>query len=648
MSFLRSWLSCALNRRKPRPAARRHSVRLALEALEDRTVPSTFGVDVVSGDPKDWPMYNHDPMGTRHNTAETVLGPATVGNLAVKWSFPTAGPIAGTPAVVNDHVFVADATGVVYALDRDGHSLWQTALDVGPTFGQVKITASALVTNHTVIVGDLSGTVHGLDIDTGVEKWSTTPNSHPFAAIWGSPTMVGNYVAIGVSSVEEFFAPFIPDYAPSFRGSLVLLDPADGHVVWQTFTISDAQSAAGSSGAPIWSSPTYDRATNTIFATTGNNYSQPTTGTSDAFIAFDASTGAIKWVNQRTADDDWTFAFGDTSEEHPDFDIGDSPQVYKLGGRTVVSAGQKSGFFHVLDAATGQEINDPIQLAPNGTVGGLFADSAVANGVVYANGTDWTGLLAGQPPTRGILSAVAADGSHELWHFDTPFSPNLSGVAVANGVVYFQSSLDGTLYALDAASGNVLARVATGGQSSGPAISRGQVYLGTGDAAFAFLNPTLPLGTGTIVALGIDDTPGHAGPHALTASSVNPARPFLGHGTGGFTDAAGSFFATGTATYLGAFTHYGTLVLVPTPDPNDDPALYSVTGLHTVYEAANHDQLYANFDGTLNVLTGVGSGTDTWVGGTGRFAHASGSEYVEFQLLPDGSVTFTLVGEIRL
>ena len=45
--------------------------------------------------------------------------------------------------------------------------------------------------------------------------------------------------------------------------------------------------------------------------------------------------------------------------------------------------------------------------------------------------------------------------------------------------------------AVDAATGIELAQVATGGQSSGPAISRGQIYLGTGDSAFPFLNPAL-------------------------------------------------------------------------------------------------------------------------------------------------------------
>jgi polyvinyl alcohol dehydrogenase (cytochrome) len=631
------WLS-ALFSRSAAKSSRRGRKRpartcLTLEALEDRALPSGLGVDVVSGDPKDWPMYNHDAQGSRNNTAETTLSPATVGDLGVKWTFPTAGPIAGTPAVVNDHVYAADATGAVYALDRDGHELWETDLAVGPTFSNVKVSASVLVTNHTVIIGDLSGRVHGLDVDTGVERWTTTPNPHPFASIWGSGTMVGHDVAIGTASVEEFVAPFIPNYTPTFRGSLALLDPADGHIVWQTFTISAAESAAGASGAPIWSTPTYDKATNTIYATTGNNYSEPTTGNSDAFIAFDASDGHVKWVNQRTKDDEWTFAYGDTSAAHPDFDIGDSPQVYKLGGRTVVSAGQKSGFFHVLDAATGAEINSPIQLAPSGTVGGLFADSAYADGVVFANGTDWPGLLAGQPPNRGILSAVAADGSHELWHFDTPFSPNISGVAVANGVVYFQSMLDGTFFALDASSGRVLAQVVTGGESSGPAVSRGQIYLGTGDAAFPFLNPSLPLGGGSIVALGLSDRHGPG----------NDVRvPMSGHGSGRFVNAEGGFVAEGIATHLGAFTHFGTLLLTPT----DDPAVFKMSGT-TVYQAANGDQLYASLSGTLNVRTGVGTGTDTWVGGTGRFAHAKGTVSLSAQLLPDGSFAFTLDGDIN-
>ena len=610
--------------------------RLGFERLEDRSVPS--GVEVVSGDPKDWPMYNHDAAGSRHNTAETRLSPATVGDLGVRWNFPTHGPVAGTPAVVNDRVYAADAAGYVYALDRDGHPLWETQLSIGPTFGYVKLSSSVLVTNRTVIVGDLSGQLHGLDVDTGAVRWTTRPNDHPFAAIWGSPTMVGHNVAVGVSSVEEFYAPFLPaGYHPSFRGSLALLDPATGGIVWQTYTISDAESAAGSSGSPIWSSPTYDPGTNTIFATTGNNYSQPTQGTSDAFMAFDATTGAVKWTNQRTADDEWTFLFGDTSEEHPDFDIGDSPQVYRVGGRTLVSAGQKSGFLHVLDAATGAEVSAPLQLAPDGTVGGLFADSAYADGVIYANGTDWPGLLAGSPPNRGILSAVAADGSHELWHFDTPGSPNMSGVAVANGVVYFQS-LFGTFYALDARTGVPLAQVFTGSFTSGPAVSRGQVYVGTGDAAFTFLTGQ-PIGPGSIMALGLPDrakpsaaesvvaTAGKApSPAATPRLSISDER--MNEGNSGATVflfpvtlsapsagvvTVGSATADGTATaatWSGLFNDYQATAGTLTFAPGEAQKTIAVT-VYGDRLREDDETFVVSLDGALgaDLLDGVGLGT---------------------------------------
>src|SRR5262249_21892465 len=113
--------------------------------------------------------------------------------------------------------------------------------------------------------------------------------------------------------------------------------------------------------------------------------------------------------------------------------------------------------------------------------------------------------------------------------FDTPFSPNLSGVAVGNGVVYFQSALNATLFALDAATGAVLATVNTGGQSSGPAISRGQIYLGTGDAAFTFLTGQ-PLRAGSMIAVGLPDKQVRSaqamGPRiSIGDATVTPARP---------------------------------------------------------------------------------------------------------------------------
>ena len=54
----------------------------------------------------------------------------------------------------------------------------------------------------------------------------------------------------------------------------------------------------GPSGAAIWSSPVIDAARGALYVTTGNNYSDPTTRTSDAFLAMDLATGRIRWTHQ--------------------------------------------------------------------------------------------------------------------------------------------------------------------------------------------------------------------------------------------------------------------------------------------------------------------------------------------------------------
>ena len=62
--------------------------------------------------------------------------------------------------------------------------------------------------------------------------------------------------------------------------------------------------------------------------------------------------------------------------------------------------------------------------------------------------------------------------------------PVASGIAVANGVVYFTTVASGKLVALDAATGKVLKEIDLGPVWSGPSVSRGRVYVGTGNTQF--------------------------------------------------------------------------------------------------------------------------------------------------------------------
>jgi polyvinyl alcohol dehydrogenase (cytochrome) len=447
--------------------------------------PGTNPAQTVTQDASDWPMYNHDVVGSRCNPAEDKLTRDSVRSLKVKWVFPTKGDVYATPSVVNKVVYAGDTSGTLYALTSAGAPVWKT--NVGSP-----ITASALVTDRMVIFGDQAGYIHGLDRNNGKVIWSVRPNLNTTAAIFGSPILVEGQVVIGISSNEG------ADKA-SFHGSVVSLDPTkSGKQNWQTDLIGAGNSG---SGAGVWSTPTYDAGTGLVYITTGNNYTTPATDTSDAFVALDANTGHIQWTHQCVPSDTGTV----------EADIGDSPQVYALpggNGTKVVGAGEKeTGEYWVLNADVPQNgggtVVGSIQAVPSCAGSeGLFADSAVdeKNDMVFVNGVNCS--IPSKPPLippTGTVAALKSDASAKVWEFTSWFAPVLSGVAVANGVVYFHTSgLFSILYALDAKTGQLLAGVLTSGGISGPSVSNGQIYVGTG-TKFASGVPT-PTG---IVAIGL-------------------------------------------------------------------------------------------------------------------------------------------------
>ncbi len=63
------------------------------EAIRRPILPSYFAPTFrhrcpCQADAKDWPMYNHDVIGTRHNPGETAIGRDNAGRLEEKWRFP--------------------------------------------------------------------------------------------------------------------------------------------------------------------------------------------------------------------------------------------------------------------------------------------------------------------------------------------------------------------------------------------------------------------------------------------------------------------------------------------------------------------------------------------------------------------------------
>ena len=53
-----------------------------------------------------WAQFHFDNCLTGFNPYETILSPATVGNLTVKWSYPTGSVVFSSPSVVNGVVYI--------------------------------------------------------------------------------------------------------------------------------------------------------------------------------------------------------------------------------------------------------------------------------------------------------------------------------------------------------------------------------------------------------------------------------------------------------------------------------------------------------------------------------------------------------------
>jgi outer membrane protein assembly factor BamB len=222
-------------------------------------------------------------------------------------------------------------------------------------------------------------------------------------------------------------------------------------------------------------------------------------------------------------------AYDPKEGRYKDQSIGDTPKIYTItvdGKPTkVVGAGCKNGGFYVLRAADGQMVaHTPVYTGPPtyppsptpdkrtlalpGVAGGLQTGCATDGQTVFTNGMDSNRMVNQEkqsdgalPPTGGRVVAISADTRTEHWRHERPKvaslggpppkpvykdvgDPVASGIAVANGVVYFTTVASGKLVVLDATAGALLKEFDLGPVWSGPSVSRGRVYVGTGNTLF--------------------------------------------------------------------------------------------------------------------------------------------------------------------
>lgn len=190
-------------------------------------------------------------IGPRHNRLKCV----NLRSGKEQWTrrFNDASPGA---IVVDNRLIIGSSNGVLLALEPEtGKVVWhftsESMLTVPASFGDGKIVqpgddgnlyvlssqdgseifrtrlggelVSPAAVSDKIYIGDISGSVYGIDLSTGAIAWETKLKG----PVWTSPAVAGGRLYVGHSA-----------------GELVALDAATGHVLWTHNTVDVIRASA--------------------------------------------------------------------------------------------------------------------------------------------------------------------------------------------------------------------------------------------------------------------------------------------------------------------------------------------------------------------------------------------------------------------
>ncbi len=474
-----------------------------------------------------------DPENSRFHAAQPGgLTAEDVADLEVKWAFayPNSIKARSQPTFGGGAVYVGSQDGTVRALDaKTGCLRWsfKASAEVRTAIVISNWSAGDDSADPTLYFGDLLARAYAISARTGELRWMTRVDDHRDATITGSPTLSGNQLFVPVSSLEVVSAVDAGYSCCSFRGSVVALDATTGEQNWKSWSIDEEPVNAGTnsagtpilapSGAPIWTSPTIDLKRGALYIGTGENYSTPADGNSDAIIAFDMNSGKKIWISQQTSGDAWNagclseFTSNDANcpeENGPDYDFGSSPILHALeDGRDLVIGGQKSGDVMAIDPDTGETLWKT-HVGRGGVQGGIHFGMAVAGQQIFVPINDMyypedvTRAKYTTPPKPGLYALNAANGEY-LWSSPAPdvcgemqgCDPGISQAIIAIPGAIIAGHMDGHLRIYSAEDGAILwelntlkefstvsGEIARGGSFSGDGgiVADGMLYINSG------------------------------------------------------------------------------------------------------------------------------------------------------------------------
>jgi polyvinyl alcohol dehydrogenase (cytochrome) len=472
-----------------------------------------------------WSSWGNGLANTRFQSQKNGgLTAAELPRLKLKWAFGyvNVSSARSQPAVAGGRLFVASESGQVHALNpKTGCTYWSFTAQAGvPTGLSVGLYKGANgQRGYAVYFGDRKANAYAVDAESGRQLWVRKLDEHPSAAITGSLTLFDGRVFVPVQGIGEEGRAGHAGYACcTFRGSVSALDAATGALIWKTYTISESKPRGkgrdgtqlfGPAGGGIWSAPTIDVRRSLVYVATGNAYAEPLEPTTDAVIALDVKTGAIKWSQQALKGDVWAMGCDAHNPNNPvcpqtlgpDFDFSASPALTSVGDRDLLVVPQKSGIAFAFDPAQQGKIVWQYRFGQGSGLGGQWGGAIEGDRAFVGTGDILT-------KTPGGMHAVnLADGT-VAWELPppTPLCGTRLGCNVGQGGAItaipgavLSGSLDGGLRAYSTRSGSLIWMYDTnrpyktvngveahggGLDGSGAVVVDGMLYVNSGSGGF--------------------------------------------------------------------------------------------------------------------------------------------------------------------
>ncbi|RZI86770.1 MAG: hypothetical protein EOP38_00275 [Rubrivivax sp.] len=388
-----------------------HSATLALGLMAFATAsataaPCTNSIDTSS--PVVASGFGYNLSNTRNNAS--LINSTNVASLQVGYVnvAPDTDERRGAPVVTKQTLYTTNGFKVV-ATDRvKGCQFWSYELASSDNLGggdevrSIAYVPSAFMKPALIIAGDNTRNLYAINAKTGALAWKATVGTDDKNhKVTGVPQFYNGKLIVPISSKEVIKAVLdLGTVCCRSHGMVQSLDAYTGKILWSYHTTPDAKMQwsghQGPNGAPVWATPTIDTRRNLVYIGTGQNYTYPTTTTSDAIIALNFNTGAVKWVFQAEKNDAWNsgcgvpFPLNGTCDQPQgdDHDFGAAPVLATLkNGRNLVVAGSKGGTLFGIDPDTGAKVWSN-KLGVGSNLGGIHWGIAVDDSRAYVGVSD--------------------------------------------------------------------------------------------------------------------------------------------------------------------------------------------------------------------------------------------------------------------